>query len=148
MHKHFYLVVICAALCLSACSSQPQIASTSPTPKPEPTRNPNLKLVDAHIQEIIPTADGGAYIWTFDNHLWYVRQGVAVRVREADVMKLSSKLTQNTSNGIFALWVRERQKRKTLENEKYELEDEISELERRVNELEEKEGDDENGHDN
>ncbi len=150
MHKYFSLVVICLTLYLSACSSssQPQTTSTSPTPKPEPTRNPKLKLADAEIQEIIPTADGGAYIWTFDNHLWYVRGGIAVRVHEADDIKISTNKIPNANNGFFALWIRERQKLKKIREEKDSLENEIGELEDKLNDLEAEEGGDKGDQDN
>lgn len=137
-------------LCLSACnsSSQQQTASATPTPQPEPTRNPKLKLADADIQEIIPTADGGAYIWAFDGQLWYVRQGVAVRVREAEGVKISATLIPNAGNGLFALWIRERQKLKKLREEKDLLEYEVDELKDKLNEPETEEGGDEGDPDN
>jgi hypothetical protein len=37
-------------------------------------------LAEAKVKEIIPVADGGAYITTYNSDLWYVRGGNAVRV--------------------------------------------------------------------
>jgi len=65
---------VLVAIVLLVCCSRPQAASrTSPPISPIP-------LAEAKIKEIIPVADGGAYLTTYKSDLWYVRGGNAVRV--------------------------------------------------------------------
>lgn len=39
-----------------------------------------VSLAEASISEVVPTADGGAYVVTLDSGLWYMRGTEAVRV--------------------------------------------------------------------
>lgn len=138
MNKKLYWIPLLAILLLStACESSPSTSSTNITPTPAPTLNRNLKLEDARIREVIPTADGGAYVRAYGesqiSQLWYVRGGVAVKVRESETADLFDRPQPNATNKLFALWIQEQQKRKSLEDEKDELESEVTSLEEKLN---------------
>lgn len=60
---------------LAACNHrdvQPQAATQPEVP---------VSFAEASASDIIPVADGGAYLPTYDSGLWYVRGAQAVRVR-------------------------------------------------------------------
>lgn len=133
--------LLCLVLGLAACNGKQQSNSPTPIPAPDPpqmskrTRNPNMKLVDANIIEVIPTSDGGAYILSRDDQLWYVRGNNALKVHETTNTNLSFHGTPNSTGSVFAQWVKERKRVKSLEVDKQGLEDMIDELNGELSEL-------------
>lgn len=69
MHRYMVYAVILLAGC-SRSEPEPQAAAIqAPVP-----------LAQARVREVIPVADGGAYVNTSDSGLWYVRGVEAVKV--------------------------------------------------------------------
>lgn len=118
-----FLWMLTATLC-SACNGNSQAQPASPAPTATPyTRVP---LKDALITEVVPTADGGAYILADVNNIWYVRGETAVRVREVDKLELSQQSASAGNDKTVALWLSELKLRKELEAKIAELESEAS----------------------
>lgn len=126
------LLCISCSLCI-ACQDQQATTRTNPTASPEPTRDSNVKIQNATVDEIVPTADGGAYVRASDyskgtiDQLWYVRGGIAIKVREAESGSLSHGPNQVNSKELFALLEHERRLRKKAQQELDELKSKKSE---------------------
>lgn len=70
-----------------------------------------VSLAESSISEIVPTADGGAYIVTLDSGLWYMRGTEAVRVvfkeahgqaRDQPLDGLLVEVTPTVDGGAYA----------------------------------------------
>jgi hypothetical protein len=72
-----------------------------------------VKIENASITDVIPLADGGAFAVGSGEGLWYVKGGIAVRVKEVPAGSGSASIAEPNS-WLFAWATHEHQKRRKL----------------------------------
>lgn len=77
-------LIISLSLLLGCGRREPESTVTPPQAEP-------VSLAESFINEVVPTADGGAYVLSYPGGLWYARDGQAVKV--------SFKETERNSSG-------------------------------------------------
>lgn len=93
------LLVVFASLVLIGCGRREEAEPKTPM------RSGPIPLAEAFVNEVIPVADGGAYIVTLNAGLWYMRGGEAVRVTFPDdeVDRLVLEIVPTVNGGAYAI---------------------------------------------
>src|SRR5215813_2832713 len=95
--KSRYVLLIGFSMLMSACKTEPE-------PPPPQTLDEVIKKVEISSLQVIPTADGGAYIIT-DYGVWRVKDDKAKKVIEDKIVSQSQSSSLDLQKGhLFALW--------------------------------------------